>query len=270
MNKYEKLTAAELREMYLNNTLDTDSMSIEDYEKLFEHEMDTYDEYTMNSDILLFCSNGLNQFEKYQRFSNYKPPIEELFKRHYCERRQVRTQIILKISKWAAVFVVGVALSTQIVAMAFGYSNVIELIRSALNNPEKTVTDFNNKDIIHTNDTRFYNSMSEMLETENLDILYPTKLPNGYEFVNFDVTDMGAYFELRAYATEPYISFSVEFNVDFQIDRYDYEISCIEYNIVETANGMYKAEWVDGTNYYGIIVSDKATLSEIIKNLIKE
>jgi hypothetical protein len=111
--------------------------------------------------------------------------------------------------------------------------------------------------------------MTEMLETENLNILYPAVLPNGYNFNDFEVIDIDGQFEIRALSTEPYITFVVELGITFQIENYKHEENGIKYNVLELGDGLYQAEWIDNEDYYWIVVADEAVLSEIIKKLTR-
>ena len=294
--KYENLTALELREMFLNGTIDADSMTIEDFEKLFDYETEL-DVAHMNGDVLKFCSDGLGRFEKYSQDDDIQPPpIEKALHKHYvrrcCEKQnQTDSEVstleefhmenvsmpkrrrFLPLSRFgriAAMFVAIIAVTLVIghgVAVAMGYDNVLDLIRSAFSSDEKSaIADDGNHDMILTDGVRIYSSMSEMLEAENINILYPAELPEGYSFTDFRVTDIDGYFELNAYAEEPFIDFRVEFNSNVQIDDYKYEINGIKYNVFETFEG-YQACWVQDGDYYKIGVSDESTLSEIIENL---
>ncbi|MDR2572485.1 MAG: hypothetical protein LBD23_19615, partial [Oscillospiraceae bacterium] len=168
-----------------------------------------------------------------------------------------------------AVAVAAIAVITSVflitVSSALGYS-FIELIRSAFSSSEKFATDNDGNEIILA-DTRFYNSIDEMLEAEKLSILFPVNLPHGYNFTDFEITDFNTDLELRIYATNPYIMFIVRIGANNQIESYSYEANGIKYNIVKMDDGLYQAEWNNNEDYYTIAVSDKAILSEIIKNL---
>jgi hypothetical protein len=108
--------------------------------------------------------------------------------------------------------------------------------------------------------------MEAMLKLENLDILYPTKLPTGYEFTTLSVANFDTYLEVKLYSEEPYVDFRARIGENIQIDSYDNEINGIKYRISEH-EGMYQADWSSGEDYYWVIVSDKAIMPEIIKNL---
>jgi hypothetical protein len=118
--KYSNLNALELRELFLNNALDANLMSLEDFEKLFGCEIELDDS---RADVLAFCSNGLNQYEKYSR-DIQMPPLDELLQEHYCRNRKNRNRVFVKVTRAAAFIVLAftlTALLAQGVAMALGF-----------------------------------------------------------------------------------------------------------------------------------------------------
>ena len=279
--KYTGSSPRELREIFLNDAIDANSFDMNDYERLFAYEMEFDDP---NGDVLSFCATGLNQYEKY-RANFQKPPLEkiihkhnqQLFKNLYISDRykhnthstnRNNANRTFKHKKIAvAVFAIFASLLlATVVAAAMGY-NILDLVRTALSSPDRTAVNSRGDEVSISDDFRYYNSMAEMIEIENLDILFPAKLPDGYEFTEFIVADFGNHMEVIAITAEPYIEFKVEIGESFQIERYQYKTNGIEYNIVERDDGMYQAFWNNGKNYYWIIIGDRAMLPEIIENL---
>jgi hypothetical protein len=292
--KYENLTATELREMFLNGALDADSMTVEDYEKLFDYESELDIDNT-NSDVLNFCSDGLGRFEKYSQDDDIQPPpIEKVLHKRYVQRFQEINKTansetsaeflevvptkrrLLPLSRFgriAAMFVSIITVAALIghgVAVAMGYDNILDLIRNALNSPERTATNVIGQDAIFTDNTRIYNSMTELLATENLDILYPTSLPEGYGFTDFIVLDLDTGLQIQMFAIEPFIEFIAYIGANFEFDNFDYEVNDIRYSIDELGDGLYQGHWLDGADYYTIVVKNRESLSEIINNLTRE
>ena len=238
---YCEFACEKLRELILNGLLEHESMDKAICEALLEYEAKLDNP---NKAVVKFCTVRLNKKQ---------PKANHIFRVH----RRVFVAVIAVI---ATLFI------ATITAAAFGY-NILDLAKKALNIPEKTVSDFDGNDVMFSNNTRFYNSMDEMLETENLNILYPVKLPDGYCFTNFEVikTDIG--FDIWAYAAEPYIDFRILVGANINIDHYSHETNGIEYDIVKIDDNLYQAVWSDSEDYYMIVVGDEALLSEIIKNL---
>ena len=169
MRKYENLTALELRGLYFNKKLDQDVMTVEDYEKLLDCEIDL-DLEVMDNGVIDFCTDGIVKFEKYSEYIPL-PPVERLIHRHnlllFREREsRLKTQSasLLKAgrSRWSkkvAVFAVVAALTAllaQGVAFAFGYVNVFDLIKNAVNSSDRKAVSGNN-DVVLKDDSRYYN-----------------------------------------------------------------------------------------------------------------
>jgi hypothetical protein len=135
--EYENLSTHKLREMLLNGSLKADSMGMEDYERLLNAESD-YDE--PNCDVISFCANGLDQFDKY-RIDIQPPTLEQVQQKYSRQTQQKRNRVISKVARWAAVFVVGVsiaALLAQGVSVALGY-NLYGTIRDWFSDNNDTV-----------------------------------------------------------------------------------------------------------------------------------
>ena len=252
-NSYTDLTYEKLRELLLNGELEHERMSESDYEFLLDNEVEFGD---CNETVLDFCTDGLKRFEKYKECLDLS-----------SKNKKVTIVVHRKLKRFfIAIAAVAVSFSLIIVTVsAMGY-DVIGLIRKALNSPERSATDNRGDGVILSDDIRVYNSMSEMLESENLNILYLAELPRGYKFTDFRITDFGSRLVLGAYASEPYISFEVRIGENRQIENYEYELNGIKYNITKD-DGTYHAEWIFNSDYYTIVVNDKETISEIIENL---
>jgi hypothetical protein len=269
MQKYSNLTALELRGLYLNGELDGESMSMEDFEKLFGHEIALADP---SATVLDFCTLGLDRFDKY--CSDMPMPTLESVLQKRKAKKIPKARRFVPTSRWGklvATFVavfIGAALLAQGVAYALGY-NLFGMIWQAISNSDRAAVDVSGDNQIFLSDTRFYDSIEELLETENLDILFPTRLPIGYAFTDFVVDNTGNQLRIEMTAKEPYILFGIRIGANFQLD-FDYEINGIQYSIDEMGDGLYQGHWIDGADYYTIVVSDRAIISEIINNLARE
>jgi hypothetical protein len=119
-SKYNNLTALELREMFLNNTLDTDLMNQDDFEKLFGYEIELDEP---SADVISFCSNGLNEYEYYGK-DIQMPPLSDIYKKLHRRTRRNRGRAFAKVTQVAASIVLVIALTAllaQRVAMALGF-----------------------------------------------------------------------------------------------------------------------------------------------------
>jgi len=282
MRNYGDLSVCELRELCLNGELNADLMSLSDYERLFDYETDLDEP---QSSVLVFCSNGLNQHEAYGKRLP-KPSLESVFEKHeqmfggksaeskatskVKKRRFLPTS---RLGKLAATFVavfIGAALLAQGVAVAMGFDNFFDMIRSALNSSERTSVNSSGNQTFLDDNVRFYDSIEELLETENLSVSYPIKLPEGYSFTEFIVLDIETGMQIQMLATEPFLEFIIDIDANIQLDSYDYDDNGIKYRVFSPSDGMYQADFSYENDYYTIVANDRAILSEIINNLARE
>jgi hypothetical protein len=252
-----------MRKMFLNGTLNADLMGMEEYERMFDYESDNFNEYTMNGDILVFCSNGLNQYEKYNKFDHIKPDLDKIFARFEREQRAQHRAKFRKSKRFAliAAVVIGSMLIATVTAAAMGY-NFIDLIRRAVNAPDRSATHGNDNQM-NFSDLRFYGSVAELFEVEDISFLYPV----GYEFSNIEVDDFDGDLIVRMSCSDPYISFGVRLGVNVQLDSYSYEMNGIKYRVLEMGGGLYQADFSYNDDYYTIEVGNRDIISEIIENL---
>ena len=202
------LSYDDLRQLFLDGGLSHEHMTESVYEFILDNESQLA---KPNISVIEFCTSGLRKYDRYKAIDDVLVFGE--FAALYAETAEVSVvapRIIRRNPKRAVaiaiVAVIGSLFIATLTAAALGY-NVIDMLWKAINSPEKTVANIDDKAIIHSNDFRVYNSMSEMLNNENINILYPSELPIGYEFTDFEVTDFDNHYELLAFATEPYIHY---------------------------------------------------------------
>jgi hypothetical protein len=279
MRNYGELSTGELRELCVNGELNADLMSLSDYERLFDYETDLDEP---QSSVLVFCSNGLNQHEAYGKHLP-KPTLESIFEKHEqmfggkTIEPEVKKRRFVPTSRWGrivatiAICVAVGLIALQGVAMAMGYDNFVHMIRSAINSSDGRATNpAIGRETFLNDDVRFYDSLEALLEYEYIDVLLPAHLPSGYAFSHFEIDDTSDRLRIILSATEPFISFIVFIGAGFQVEDYTYEINNIKYSIDEVGDNLYQAHWIDGEDYYTIVVSDRAIISEIINNLTRE
>ena len=264
---YKEISARELREMLLNNTLNVDLMDLEEYEKLFGYEI----ELDEPSDVVLsFCNKCLEQYE-YYGVDIPIPSYNSILQKHNARSKSKKAAIGFPVKPKRFVIIIAAILAALFLiaatAAAFGY-NVLNMLINTLHSPKKEAINYDGNTIFRTDDTRTYNSLDELLEVENLKILYPAKLPDGYAFTDFRVSDYGRGLEILLFSVDSFVEFHVCFGVNYPVESI-YETNNITYNVFET-NGYNQAEWNYGEDYYTIAVDDESTLLEIINNLISE
>ncbi|MCL2109174.1 MAG: hypothetical protein FWH20_07510 [Oscillospiraceae bacterium] len=265
VRNYGEFSACELREKLLSNTLDTDLMSLEDYEKLFGHEI----ELDEPSDAVLdFCNTGLNRYEYYGR-DLPKPAFETILKhrkyRNVCSDTKISRPRTKRLVVAIAVILITLLLAATATATVRKLS-LNYLFSIAAKSADKTPITYNDLEIICTDDYRVYKSIDELLEAEKINILHPPTLPGDYEFTDFKIADNGSGVRLTAYSREHKITFSVDFGKNFHHSDYQYEINNITFQIREMKN-YFQAGWNYKEDYYIVVAYDEAMLLEIINSI---
>ena len=262
---YSNQSAQELREMLLNGTLQAEALDLEEYEKLFGYELELADP---DPAVLNFCTEGLDRYKEYDvdiRLSSLDVIIKRAETQSSVPRKPYRKRSAKRLII-AIAAIIGVLILATATAATMGI-RLVDLVKQALNSPDKT---YSSKEDFVSVDTaeREYNSLDEMLVAENLDIMYPEKLPTGYEFTFFMFQQEPIVGNtLIASNGEPFIEFIVMFDPKFQEGlEYEYETNGIKYMIL-SENDRHQVMWVDGTYCYWLVVSDETVITEIIENL---
>jgi len=240
-----------------------------------------FDEYKELDDFQIYASFMLDYWEKPNAEENTGNLAEQLFEDvkqvqienierdvlsefygvRYKKRRKFKRATVAMIAVLSS-FVLITAVSATL-----RYS-FIDLLRNVISSPDQTI--FRDDGFtIFSEGGRFYGSWAELLEAENLSILYPRELPQGYEFTEFQVSVLGESSEIWAGATEPFIGFTVRIGSYNTVERYDYEINDIKFYVVELGEGLYQAGWNYNDDYYTMIIGNRDLLFDIIKNLRK-
>jgi hypothetical protein len=144
------------------------------------------------------------------------------------------------------------------------------MIWQAIRGEGEAVTDGIGNEVAFTDGFRSYSSMNELLIAENLDILFPASLPEGYAFTDFEVIESGGDLRVQMSAMEPFIELVVRIGANIQLDGYDYEINGMVYRVLERGDGLYQADFAYNADYYTIAIGNQTALSEIIENLARE
>lgn len=264
MRIYDKLSYNELRKLVINGEIAHKKLRLPLYEGLLDNEAGLEKPSAV---VLEFCVIGMKRFRKYKKKEDAVVLTNAVANRLRKERspQKAEKNIFVIPRKRRLIFA---AIIVVLAVVLVGCATFFDFIREILGLPERTPTNLRDgNEAIRVDGERLYNSMTEMLEIENLNILYPAMLPEGYAFTNFEVIDFGMDLEIRAYTAEPYILFTVRIGADYHIEEHEFEINGIKYNIFDMEDGLYQAYWRNNDVSYVIVVDNKTVISEIIENL---
>lgn len=152
-----------------------------------------------------------------------------------------------RIAVVAAVCVVFAATLAQGISMTFVDDKLVVWFRELMSSD-------GNKHVVFFNEIREYGSVEELIEAENVDILFPTN----QRFERFEAYNIGDILHIVITTTEPFVRFSVDINAGIIVEQYFVEW-----------DGFYQVGWTENGNYYRVLTTDSLLLSEIIENLVR-
>jgi len=268
-SKYNRLSCGKMRELAANDKLEHKHMSQPLYEILLYSEAGVVEP---NDTVLNFCVTGLKRFDKYRDYDDvviWGNFVSGRLKHSGGVQRSGSTSSVITLVKPRRKRLIIAIMAAVLVFSLVGCAAIFNLFGTFLNIPLLTKTEQDGKAMLRTEDERFYGSLADLLAVEEIDILYPATLPDGYAFTDFEVLKRDVGLEVKLFAEEPYIDFSVRIGADVQIDNFDGEINDIKYRISETADGLPQADWSDGSDYYMVAVRDEVVITEIIESLTR-
>ena len=261
MSAYSNLSYDELRNLVINGELENEKMPLSFYEELLDNEAGLRKQSAV---VLEFCVAKLKQFRKYKKQEDVLIWGNAVAGRLARERNPQGTEKVTLGKRYKRQLVLAAAV---LAITLVGCAAIFDFFGVMLKLPLSTPTEHDGRAMLRTEDERFYKTLEDLLAIEQLSILYPATLPEGYAFTNFEVINAGTHLMVKLYATEPYIDFNVMLGTSFQIDYFDYEMNNIKYSVEMVEEGIYQAFWVNGKDYYAVATHDETLLASIIENL---
>ena len=117
MNENENPGGAELRIQFLKGSLDVKTMTKEDFEMLFANEMR---QSSPDSDVIAFCSQGLNQYDEYRKSSHQKKLYRELVREYRQRTLYPKLKPLIRGGQSVAALFLIVSLFGNVAAVANG------------------------------------------------------------------------------------------------------------------------------------------------------
>ena len=180
-----------------------------------------------------------------------------------------------KILLIAAVIAILVAI-LSIVSIAFEW-NIFDSIRdkfgSLLNSPIGVEQTENGITFENLGEIKRYENVEQVIENEDLDILLPTKLPNGLEIDLIKVYNIDGLNETFISFNNENLSCSIKHNTNIPVEVINNCNDVIETNtlkcyiIEKTDVGLLQIYFYHKNNSYRYTYNDKQLLLEIIENL---
>ena len=213
-------------------------------------DIDGVDIYAIENTIEKQMDNSLNSIHSKINSKNIAP-----VKKHY--------------KKLITCFIIIIILSiTQLVATAFDYNPVIEMYNFIKSSFGITSVTENGITYTYLDNTKEYNSIEELIENENLNIIYPTKLPDKIKFKNiikYDFDGNNQYFiafntnELLWQINEKHNIHNLDEYEKININNWDFYIL--------NENEIFESIFHYNNFEYQITYTDYDTLIDILEHL---
>ena len=185
-NTLDNLTGQEIKEMINVGNIEIEQLGASALRKLMNYEVDMLCFGEGDLELIDKCSELLDEIDPVPMSSE---EFMNIIRRNEKERitiiedgasynRVPQKRFVLKRIAIVAAAVVILIASTVSVAAAFGV-NIFEYINEMVSQPEGTQIDIDGFTFYHNGDVKKYSSIEQLIDDEGLDIMYPTKLPEG-------------------------------------------------------------------------------------------
>lgn len=285
MKNTDKFDCLAVKECIIKGLIDINKLSEDELEALIDFETENIIECQTEPDMsfLNMCNDAMHKFEDYRKDISDKK-LQELGDKAYIEftQKQITAsrakkphRFLKRLATTCAAMLVFCFLSLSVAAVALGsYSAAWEYISSNVSeilnlNGSKKVDGIT---IIKSDYTKKYDTIEELLIAENLDILYPTALPEGVEvervkvfaFDN-DKEKIMLIFNNDTYSIQITNYFSV--NIDNLTNYSIYKKNGIDFYITTMNDGTYQAITQKNATEYRFICSNYENLIYILNNM---
>lgn len=193
-NTLDNLTGQEIKEMINVGNIAIEQLGASALRKLMNHEIDMICFGEGDLELIDKCSDMLDELDP-APMSN--EAFMNIIRRNEKERITViedgssykhvsKKRFVLKRIAIVAAAVVILIASTVSVAAAFGV-NIFEYINEIVRQPKGTQIDIDGFTFYSSGDVKKYSSIEQLIDDEDLDIMYPTKWPEGISIKDVSV-----------------------------------------------------------------------------------
>ncbi len=281
-NLLDNMSGQELKEMINDEIITLEDLDNTALEKILDFETDMLCFGTGDMTIIRRCSELLNKRNDSDVLNKDKiiSIMDRVKGEHVIIVDEEKTQeskakvirgkhiILRRIGLVAAIMAVLMSV-TVLVAAAFGV-NIIEYISKIVRQEEGSQIVVDDFTFYHNGESKQYSSIEEMIEEENLDIMYPTKWPEGItiEKVIVSRSERGNE-QIQIITNNENINIFIEYNGkdtnSSHLDSIVFESDGLEYYIFQESN--FFASCYHNDVYYVIQAKNHDELILIINNM---
>lgn len=285
MKNIDKSDCRTVKELIINEKISLDLLNEYELEKLIDYETENVINSKTEPDMsfLNACYEALGKYKDYKNIIS-EEDVNKIAGNAYQQylsaqisnaKPKKRNRIFAKIAiSFASVcFVLFSSFSVMALAMG-GYSKAWSYISTHvheilhMSEKKKTVDGI---EIIKNDYTQKYETIEELLREENLDILYPSSLPDGYQIENIVLKNLDDKSEYIFSFNNSNISFYVTnyFSIDIEKLEYseNYKVSDADFYITQLPDNVFQAITHTNEMEYTIICSNYDELIFILSNM---
>ena len=272
--KLDKLSGQEIKEMLNENQIAFCELDVSSLMKVFDYETDMLVLGKGDIELIRKCTELIDEksldsiigAERFDEIADKSFEENVIITDEVDREKPVKRKLWRKVALVAAILAV-LLVGTTVAAVAFD-SNINDYLGDFVRGDEKVV-EIDGMTFYRNDDEKTYSSVEELLEAEDLDILYPTQLPEGVRVTrittgkNFKGED-----DISFYTNDLNVSFKINTSTSghFIENANTYVHNSITYYI-EQRNSVLVAGAIYNGYLYSVSASSKESLFLIINNL---
>lgn len=266
----DNLTSQEIKEMIARKRIKPEDLSISALNCLFEYESEAVCRGESDGALLCQCADILAQKEGFAEThdKSFAARLDDIMPSGSVELPRVRKPLRLKKALLVAVVTALLVCSASIVVAALGF-DVFVCFKDLVFSPAGSKIEGNGITLIHRGESTFYPSIEDLIIAEQLDIMYPSKLPDGVSITEVRMMpreDGKETIEIKTTDKNVliYIDLSIESTSDTFADCEKIEINNTNYYIHKEY--LFAAACYNG-NYYYIQANNYENILWIINHM---
>lgn len=200
-NLLDNMTGQEIKELIADEIITLQELDVTALEKVLDFEIEMMCHGNGDVEVMRQCSEILDERSKSDKLSHddiltviNKTKAEQVTiinadnacPSGVAPQRKIRL-IFKRIAIVAAVIIIMMT-TTVTIAAAFDV-NIFEYIKNIASDPDGTTVNIYEFTFYHSSYFKKYDSIQQMVASENLDIMYPTRLPDGVYIESIRLTD---------------------------------------------------------------------------------
>ena len=198
----DNMTGQEIKELIADEIITLQELDVPALEKVLDFEIEMICHGNGDMDIMRQCSEILDESSKSDKLNHddilavinktKEEQVTIINADNACPSviaPQRKMRFVFKRIAIVAAAIIIMMTTTVAIAAAFGV-NIFEYIKNIASEPDGTTVNIDEFTFYNANGSKKYDSIQQMVDRENLDIMYPTRLPDGVDIESIRLTDV--------------------------------------------------------------------------------